>query len=215
MRHVKLFMAAIGVALLALPAMLASASSAPAPMTGPPAEGSAQVGSDCASCHAAQVTNVSSGRHAAVTCATCHEGTAAHTAAPNDPNSNPRVHYDMEVCQGCHLDQYNTFRTDVAGRTYYGGSDPGPDAPRSWSKTVDLPWWNVLIDGHPFVQETYEDRAMMWNQIDAQETIRPKSEACLECHGTKVAFKMGITYKDATGNIVTLPAKEQTLRNSQ
>lgn len=177
----------------------------------------------CASCHLENSTAKASGLHAALACATCHEGAAAHQATPS---VLPRVHFDQEVCYGCHADQYDTFEIVSGGRTYYGGSDSdtfqyGPHpAPKNWSKTSDLPYWNVLIDGHPFVLETYEDRPMAVNQIEHQETIRPGSEACMECHGTRAAFMMGIRFVDklgvtrsipATGTSVTLPNGQTTV----
>ena len=178
----------------------------------PPSSANAS-GSECQACHAGQGTAMTSGKHTALTCELCHEGSAAHLAAPNDAAQYPTVHFDNEICQGCHPDQYNTFEIAALGRTYYGGSDEGPSSPKGWSKTLDLPYWNVLIDGHPFVQETYEDAPMALNQIQHQETIRPGSEACLECHGTKVAYYMGITYTDAAGATITIPAKERLIRN--
>ncbi len=169
--------------------------------------------SECQACHSQQVTAMTGGKHSALACEQCHEGAAAHLAAPADVDLYPRVHFDEEICMSCHPNEYNTFEIASLGRTYYGGSDGSSLAPKGWSKTLDLPYWNVLIDGHPFVLETYEDAPMAFNQIQHQETIRPGSEACLECHGTKVAYYMGITYKDAAGNTVTIPGKEGLIRN--
>ncbi|HEY5914975.1 MAG TPA: ammonia-forming cytochrome c nitrite reductase subunit c552 [Verrucomicrobiae bacterium] len=165
----------------------------------------------CVDCHSEKVTAWSASKHASLACSTCHEGADDHVA---NPAIVPEVHFDMEVCKACHTDQYESFRTDMPGRTFYGGSDDGPTRPRGWSKTANFPWWNVLIDGHPFVLETYEDRAMCWNQIDHQATIRPHAEACLECHGTKVAYYMGIKYRDGAGNVVDIPGRERTIRNT-
>ena len=163
---------------------------------------------NCAACHADKTQHwlVSPAKHATMSCATCHEGTTAHLATPNDPAAYPRVHFDMEVCQSCHQDQYNTFEIVSRGMTYYGGSDDSHTPPKGWSKTSDFPYWNVLIDGHPFVLETYEDSPMAVNQIEHQETIRPGSEACMECHGTRAAFMMGIEYKDKNGVVHSIPS---------
>jgi hypothetical protein len=117
----------------------------------------------------------------------------------------------MEVCKTCHPDQYDTFEIESRGGTFYGGSDGGPHPPKGWSKTKDLPYWNVLIDGHPFVLETYEDSPMAVNQLEHQETIRPGSEACMECHGTRAAFMMGIAYRDKNGVIHTVPSQTTTV----
>lgn len=164
-------------------------------------EASAYV-SECNSCHGDYVDAMLGGRHASLQCETCHEGSDVHLADSSDPKDSayfPKVHFDKEVCATCHKDQYDSFLIVDGGQTYYGGSDDGPHAPKGWSKTKDLPYWNVLIDGHPFVLETYEDRPMAVNQIEHQETIRPGSESCMACHGTKLAYYMGIQYKDANG----------------
>ncbi len=195
--------------IMALPLFLALAMFVPFM----PATPASAYTSECQTCHNQQVTAMTGGKHAALACEQCHEGAAAHLAAPANVDLLPRVHFDNEICMGCHQNEYNTFEIASLGRTYYGGSDGSSRAPKGWSKTLDLPYWNVLIDGHPFVLETYEDAPMAFNQIQQQETIRPGSESCLECHGTKVAYYMGITYKDAASNTVTIPAKEGLIRN--
>lgn len=171
----------------------------------------AQAAPDCATCHASQSSAWSGSRHAGVACETCHEGTAAHIAQTSNPAFYPRVHFDMEVCQSCHLDHYDTFGVEARGRTVYGGSDDSVLPPKGWSKTQDLPYWNVLIDGHPFVLETYEDSPMSVNQIEHQETIRPGSEACMECHGTRAAFIKGFEYRDKNGVVRSIPATKTTV----
>lgn len=167
----------------------------------------------CLSCHNPSV-HLTGGKHATLRCVNCHEGSGGHLndpADPKDPELYPRVHFDQEVCMGCHQEQYDTYEVVARGPTYYGGSDDSATPPKGWSKTRDLPYWNVLIDGHPFVLETYEDSPMAVNQIEHQETIRPGSEACLECHGTKVAFAMGIEYRDADGVIHTIPPTKSSV----
>ena len=168
----------------------------------------------CGECHGEASAAKAGGLHAAVTCATCHEGAAEHAAAAQPAAAPPRVHFDQETCQACHRDQYDTFEIVAGGRTFYGGSDPGSPArpaPKGWSKTADLPYWNVLIDGHPFVLETYEDRPMAVNQIEHQETIRPGSEACMECHGTRAAFMMGVEFVDKAGVTRSIPATKTSV----
>ncbi len=178
-----------------------------------PATSQTVPGDQCLTCHAQKVADMGSGKHATLPCGSCHEGANLHVAdatVPKAPALYPKVHFDKEVCATCHADQYNTFLIAAGGRTIYGGSDAqdpndpnDPPAPKGWSKTADLPYWNVLIDGHPFVLETYEDRPMAVNQIEHQETIRPGSESCMACHGTKLAYYMGIVYKDAAGQVKT------------
>lgn len=174
----------------------------------------------CGDCHSAQqaaLLAVPAIPHLQVNCVTCHEGADAGagshllTATTTSMGTPPKVNFNQEVCEGCHLDQYNTFEIVSRGRTFYGGSDGGPHPPKGWSKTVDLPYWNVLIDGHPFVLETYEDSPMAVNQIEHQETIRPGSEACMECHGTRAAFMMGIEYRDKNGALHSVPAQKTTV----
>ncbi|VVB86298.1 Cytochrome c-552 [uncultured archaeon] len=160
----------------------------------------------CAGCHPVQVNNLTASRHSTLICDTCHEGTTGHLKDTKNQAMNPAVHFDMEICKGCHPDQYSSFLKDVPGKTFYKGS---LNPPSVWPKTLDFPYWNAIIDGHPFVLETYENRPMMYNQIDAQNTIRPKSESCLVCHGTKVAYYMGIN------GAVNYPAREITIKNTQ
>lgn len=163
----------------------------------------------CDECHTKEATAMATSLHATVACEACHEqkpGTD-HIANPNDAAQNPKIRFDSESCQNCHQDQYNSFFSDVKGKTTYGG---GVEPVTLWPKTRDLPYWNALIDGHGFVIETYEERSMMWNQLDAQETLRPMSESCLTCHGTKVAYYMGITGLAGYG-----PGQTRTIENTQ
>ncbi|MEK7787520.1 MAG: cytochrome c3 family protein, partial [Chloroflexota bacterium] len=155
MQSKKLLTIIVGLALFALPVMLGSSSSPPNSLAGMLDAGKAvAAGSDCLGCHADTTNAWSASRHATIDCVTCHEGSATHLAAPTDVAQYPKVHFDMEICKSCHNDQYNSFMIAAGGRTIYGGSDGGPHAPKGWSKTSDLPYWNVLIDGHPFVLET-------------------------------------------------------------
>ncbi|MFB3852303.1 MAG: ammonia-forming cytochrome c nitrite reductase subunit c552 [Vicinamibacterales bacterium] len=174
-------------------------------------------GAQCVDCHQAEVTAMSSGTHAALPleCDTCHENVAGHLADATEPAAFPKVHFDQEVCMSCHLDQYDSFEIESRGRTFYGGSDDSAHPPKGWSKTKDLPYWNVLIDGHPFVLETYEDSPMAVNQIEHQETIRPGSEACMECHGTRAAFMMGVEFTDKLGVLRSLPLDGTTKPKTQ
>ncbi|HET8541184.1 MAG TPA: ammonia-forming cytochrome c nitrite reductase subunit c552 [Anaeromyxobacter sp.] len=174
---------------------------------------------DCSTCHSATVAAYSRSRHATLACDTCHQNSGGHLADAVAVGGDaarlsvvPKASFTMEICLPCHQEQYDSFRMEVFGRTFYGGSS---DPASAWNKTVDLPSWNVLIDGHPFVLETYEDRPMAVNQIDHQETIRPGSEACLSCHGTKVAFYMGETYRNASGQVVTIPAPTGRIRDGR
>lgn len=170
----------------------------------------------CGDCHSAQqaallaTPNIP---HIQVNCVTCHEGADAGadshllTATATTMGTPPRVNYNLEVCEGCHLDYYNTFEIASAGRTYYGGSDGGQQPPTGWNKTADFPYLNVLNAGHTSVLESYEDRAMNWSSLDAQQSLRPKAEADLLQAGTRAAYYMGITYRDASNQLVSIPPK--------
>ncbi len=173
--------------------------------------GAAFADEECLPCHSDQVNAAASGEHAspATFCETCHDaGIPEHLV---DNTVLPRVHFAQEICMSCHIDYYNTFEIEARGKTYYGGSDDSAVPPKGWSKTADLPYWNVLIDGHPFVLETYEDSPMAVNQIEHQETIRPGSEACMECHGTHAAFMMGIEYRDKNEVVHSIPSVKTTV----
>lgn len=168
---------------------------------GPP--DSLAINTECLVCHPAQANATAKSLHSTLNCAVCHEGTADHLT---NVAQLPKVHFSLELCGNCHPDQYRSFLEDIPGKTFYGGSSNPPDL---WPKTLDFPYWNLIIDGHPFVIETYEDRAMKYNQIDAQATLRPMAEACLTCHGTKVAYYTGI---EGVGNF---PARTRTIQNTQ
>jgi formate-dependent nitrite reductase cytochrome c552 subunit len=168
-------------------------------------------GQECAGCHATEVAEKANSGHSVIGCETCHEKAAQHLA---NNTVSPVVHFDMETCAQCHQDQYYSIKRDVPGKTYrgfdmaYSGGSLNP--PTRWNKTKDMPFWNSLIDGHPFVIETYEDRAMCYNQLDARDTLRPMAEACLTCHGTAVAYYMGLN-----GVPGYSPGKVRTIKNTQ
>jgi formate-dependent nitrite reductase cytochrome c552 subunit len=181
-------------------------------------------GENCAGCHADYVTAFQGSKHAAITdadCTLCHAGSVNHKNAADPATLLPAVRFDSEPqCSSCHVDQYQSFEEDIPGKTYYGGSPSvdtgfGGSEPHFWSKTNDLPFWNALIDGHPFIIETFEERGMKYNQIDARDTRRPMGESCLTCHGTKVAYYMGLNADhDGDGNI-DYPARVRTIENDQ
>lgn len=163
----------------------------------------------CDVCHLAQAEATALSLHAGVACADCHEqkpGTD-HLGNPNDPGHNPVIHFDSENCGACHQDQYNSMISDMMGKTTYGGSTDPIDV---WPKSMDYPLVNAIIDGNPFVAESYEERNMMWKQLDGQHSLLPKSEACLTCHSTKIAYYMGIT-----GLAGEEPGQTRTIQTTQ
>lgn len=91
-------------------------------------------------------------------------------------------------------------------KTFYKGS---LNPINIWQKSIDFPFWNSIIAGNEFVIDTHENRAMKYNQIDAQETLRSKGESCLTCHGTKVAYYMGMN------GVPGYPARFRTIGQTQ
>lgn len=156
----------------------------------------------CARCHPAVVDMLSHSMHASIACEKCHEG----AAECGKDGKVAQVHFDMESCASCHPDQYRTFLKDVPMKTFYKGSS---DVPDDWPVTIHFPFWESLIDGNVFVMDTHENRAMKYNQIDAQSTKRPSGESCLTCHGTKVAYYMGMS------GIPGYPARFRTIKQGR
>jgi hypothetical protein len=80
--------------------------------------------------------------------------------------SKTTVHFDLEVCAGCHPDQYQTYIYGDDWKTKYGGS-PGPHAvnplpngdPNLWNKLKDFANYNDIIDGYGFTREYNEERS--------------------------------------------------------
>ena len=133
----------------------------------------------CADCHAQRVTDVAASSHAGLPCETCHEGAAAHAA---DTTQKPRVHFDLEVCGGCHPGQYGTYVYGDDWKTRYGGSA------RLWSKLNDFAHYNDIIDGYGFTREYNEERSHNVMLQDHHDVTRGKYETCLQCKSTKVAY---------------------------
>lgn len=180
----------------------------------------------CGTCHPAQQAALlgSTQFHIQVNCVSCHDGADAGpnshllTATTDSIGTRPKMNVNLEVCEGCHMDQYNTFEIVSPGRTFYGGSDlqdpaiPGdPLPPTGWSKTADYPYLNVINSGHTSVIESYEERGMRWALDDIQQSILPKAEADLMQGGTRAAYYMGITYLNANNQVVTIPGKLGTI----
>jgi formate-dependent nitrite reductase cytochrome c552 subunit len=170
----------------------------------------------CGDCHPAQQAALLADPaipHIQVNCVSCHEGADAGvdshlaTATTTSMGTPPRMNSNLEVCEGCHMDQYNTYEVVSPGRTFYGGSDGGLQPPAGWNKTVDFPYLNVINSGHTSVLESYEDRAMNWSSLDHQQSILPKAEADLLQGSTRTAYSMGITYLNANNQVVSIPPK--------
>ena len=135
---------------------------------------------ECAPCHGTRTTSFSASAHGGLACQTCHAGAASHAASP--ASVNPAVHFDLEVCQPCHADQYRTYTYGDSWKTRYGGS------PQGWSKLSDFANYNDIIDGYGFTREYNEERSHNVMLQDHFDITRGKRETCLQCKSTKVAY---------------------------
>jgi formate-dependent nitrite reductase cytochrome c552 subunit len=136
-------------------------------------------GQACMDCHSQRVAELAASSHAAIPCETCHEGAAAHAA---DVSQRPAVHFDLELCGGCHPDQYGTYVYGDDWKTTYGGS------PYRWSKLNDFAHYNDIIDGYGFTREYNEERSHGVMLQDHHDITRGKYETCMQCKSTKVAY---------------------------
>ncbi len=78
----------------------------PAVKPAPSAKPAAFNASACLGCHAPVKALYDSGKHKAVGCNSCHDGTAAHLA---DASKRPTTKTDLANCGGCHENQYNSY----------------------------------------------------------------------------------------------------------
>ena len=133
----------------------------------------------CAGCHSQKATDLAASSHAGLVCESCHEGASAHAA---DGAIKPTVHFDLELCGGCHPDQYGTYIYGDDWKTRYGGS------PYRWSKLNDFAHYNDIIDGYGFTREYNEERSHGVMLKDHFDVTRGKYETCMQCKSTKVAY---------------------------
>ena len=148
--------------------------------------------------------------HSGLVCETCHEGAANHKG---DMSQKTTVHFDLEVCAGCHPDQYGTYTYGDDWRTKYGGS-PGPDAvnplpngnPELWNKLNDFANYNDIIDGYGFTREYNEERSHNVMIQDHYDITRGKKDTCLQCKSTKLAYYWDTGQEREILNAVTVHA---------
>ncbi len=133
----------------------------------------------CTGCHGQKVTEVAGSSHGGLICETCHEGAAAHAG---DVSMKPAVHFDLELCGGCHPDQYGTYTYGDDWKTRYGGS------PFLWNKLNDFTHYNDIIDGYGFSREYNEERSHGAMLQDHHDITRGKFDTCMQCKSTKVAY---------------------------
>jgi formate-dependent nitrite reductase cytochrome c552 subunit len=134
---------------------------------------------ECVACHAERVGYVAASSHASLVCETCHEGATSHAADTSNPVT---VHFDLEVCGGCHADQFETYIYGDDWKTLYGGS------PYLWNKLNDFAHYNDIIDGYGFTRENNEERSHNVMLQDHFDITRGKYDTCIQCKSTKVAY---------------------------
>lgn len=99
--------------------------------------------SACLGCHAPVKAFYDSGKHKAVGCNACHDGTADHLA---DSKKRPATKTDLATCGGCHQNQYKSYATMDFHRTARSEkkqmTGPAPD-----------PAYDLLMTPHGFTKE--------------------------------------------------------------
>jgi nitrite reductase (cytochrome c-552) len=133
----------------------------------------------CTACHTQKATDLADSSHSGLVCETCHEGGALHAA---DTTQKPVVHFDLELCGGCHQDQYRTYTYADSWKTRYGGS------PYLWEKLNDFSHYNDIIDGYGFTREYNEERSHGVMLQDHHDVTRGKYDTCMQCKSTRVAY---------------------------
>jgi nitrite reductase (cytochrome c-552) len=152
-------------------------------------------GESCEKCHKQQAGDVSSSAHSSLDCDSCHEGAAEHAA---DSSKKVGVHFDLELCGGCHKDQYVTYTYGDGYKTRFGGS------PEKYAKTNDFPHYNDIIDGHGFTKEYNARRSHNVMLIDHYDIKRGKYDTCLQCKSTKLAYYWNTGKELSVENDVTV-----------
>ncbi len=99
--------------------------------------------SACLACHAPVKAFYDSGKHKAVGCNACHDGTAEHLA---DSKKRPATKTDLATCGGCHQNQYKSYaQMDFHRTARYEKKQmtgPAPD-----------PAYDLLMSPHGFTKE--------------------------------------------------------------
>jgi formate-dependent nitrite reductase cytochrome c552 subunit len=139
----------------------------------------AALNEECAVCHAQRVADVAASSHGALACQSCHEGAANHGG---NMTLKTTVHFDLEMCGTCHIDQYLTYTYSDFFKTKYGGS------PEKWAKINDFTHYNDIIDGYGFTKEYNEERGHDVMLQAHYDVTRGKYETCLQCKSTKLAY---------------------------
>lgn len=139
----------------------------------------AALNEECGACHTQRVADLAASSHATLPCEACHENAANHGG---NMTQKTTVHFDLEVCGACHVNQYVTYKYGDNVATKYGGS------PYKYSKLNVFANYNDIIDGYGFTKEYSEERSHNVMLLDHVEVTRGKYETCLQCKSTKVAY---------------------------
>jgi len=99
--------------------------------------------STCLACHEPVKAFYATGKHKAVGCNACHDGTTEHLS---DASKRPVTKTDLATCGGCHQNQYKSYATmDYARSARYEKKQmtgPAPD-----------PSYDLLMTPHGFTKE--------------------------------------------------------------
>jgi formate-dependent nitrite reductase cytochrome c552 subunit len=150
--------AAAGLFLWGAAAGAADAPKAAAPKaTAPPAKDAAPAAAGaCYDCHDTIKKLHTSGKHAKLACATCHDGLDKHLA---DEKARPVTKMGWEVCGACHKLQYESFLKTAYNR-------PARDEKSQLTNRAPNPYWDKLMMGHGFTKEHDLTRSHSWMLVD-------------------------------------------------
>ncbi len=101
---------------------------------------------ECFDCHDKEIKLFhSSGSHAKVNCAYCHDGLEKHLKNPG-PETRPVTDFSWESCGQCHKEQYDSFMKEAFHR-------PARDEKSQLTGRSPNPYWDKLMMGHGFTKE--------------------------------------------------------------
>lgn len=137
----------------------------------------------CYGCHTAIKEFHAGGKHAAVSCAACHDGIDKHRA---ETSQRPVTRTDPAVCGTCHKNQYDSFATMNWERpARFEKSQAGGPSPN--------PAWDKLMMPHGFTREHNLPRSHTFALLDQLLVDR--------AFGGRFAPKDGWQYLTRSGNL--------------
>jgi nitrite reductase (cytochrome c-552) len=113
---------------------------------------------ECYSCHDTIKELHSGGKHAKVTCSSCHTGLDVHLKNPA-PDTRPVTDTSWEACGQCHKEQYASAMKVAYHR-------PARDEKSQLTNRAPNPFWDKLMMGHGFTKEHDLTRSHPWMLID-------------------------------------------------